>query len=64
MAKAEITVHVTDLPKFKALAAENERLRGAIDKALHELGVPDESYPAPVANAVRILDDTRKNVDD
>lgn len=28
---------------------------GAIDMALHELGVPGPDYPAPVANAVRIL---------
>lgn len=27
----------------------------AIDKALHELGVPNDGYPAPVANAVDIL---------
>lgn len=31
------------------------RLRRAIDAALRELGVPDETYPAPVANAVDIL---------
>lgn len=36
-------------------------LTTAIDQALHELGVPNEGYPAPVVNAVRILDDTRKN---
>ena len=29
--------------------------RGAIRSALNELGVPDESYPASVANAVEIL---------
>ena len=27
----------------------------AIDKALHELGVPQPGYPAPVANAYDIL---------
>ena len=32
-----------------------ERLRSAIDAALHELGVPQPRYPAPVANAVDIL---------
>lgn len=29
--------------------------REAIARALDELGVPDEEYPAPVANAVAIL---------
>ena len=29
----------------------------AIDKALHELGIPQHGYPAPVANAVGILQD-------
>ena len=33
----------------------NIRLRVAIQAALNELGVPDEGYPAPVANAVDIL---------
>lgn len=37
-------------------------LTESIDRALDELGVPTSDYPAPVANAVRILDDTRKNV--
>lgn len=32
------------------------RLEEAIDAALHELGVPDEHYPAPVANAVILLE--------
>jgi len=32
-----------------------DRLRAAIDAALHELGVPGPGYPAPVANAVDIL---------
>ena len=36
-------------------------LQAAIDKALDELGVPNDGYPAPVANAGRILDDTRRN---
>lgn len=30
-------------------------LRKAMRAALNELGVPDESYPSPVANAVEIL---------
>lgn len=29
--------------------------REAMQAALNELGVPDESYPAPVANAVDLL---------
>ena len=37
-------------------------LQNAIDQALNELGVPSSDYPAPVANAFGILDDTRKNV--
>jgi hypothetical protein len=32
-----------------------EKLRRAIDAALHELGVPGPEYPVPVANAVGIL---------
>jgi hypothetical protein len=36
-------------------AAGVRLLREAIDAALHELGVPGEGYPAPVANAVDIL---------
>lgn len=36
---------------------EPHLLRYAIRAALHELGVPDGSYPAPVANAVEILND-------
>lgn len=31
------------------------RMAGGIDNALHELGMPDESYPAPVANSVEAL---------
>lgn len=30
-------------------------MKGLINMALNELGVPDESYPAPVANAVDFL---------
>lgn len=32
-----------------------ERMADGIHRALGELGVPDENYPAPVANAVEIL---------
>ena len=38
-----------------ALASELELAQRAIAQALDELGVPDESYPQPVANAVTIL---------
>ena len=31
------------------------RMADGIERALHELGVPGEGYPAPVANAVEIL---------
>jgi len=33
---------------------EITRLRAALDSILHELGVPNEDYAAPVANAVNI----------
>jgi acyl-CoA reductase-like NAD-dependent aldehyde dehydrogenase len=34
--------------------AEVARLREALREIKHELGVPDDNYPAPVANAVEI----------
>ena len=34
---------------------ENEMLKGFIQMALDELGVPNEGYPAPVSNAVDFL---------
>lgn len=34
--------------------AEIARLRGALEQIKNELGVPDENYPAPIANAVEI----------
>ena len=34
---------------------ENEKLKRDVNKALEELGVPTGAYPAPVANAVGIL---------
>jgi len=40
------------------LAEKNARiieLEGMRAQALFELGVPDDNYPAPVANAVKIL---------
>lgn len=33
------------------------RMADGIDRSLHELGVPGEGYPAPVANAVEILEE-------
>ena len=39
-----------------ALQLERVALRTAITAALRELGVPTISYPAPVANAVEILE--------
>ena len=38
-----------------ALQEELKRYRVAVSSALSELGIPDENYPAPVANAVDIL---------
>lgn len=37
-------------------------LEDAIDDALHEFGEPTADYPAPVANAVRILRSANENV--
>ena len=34
---------------------ESETLKGLVKMALDELGVPTKDYPAPVANAVDIL---------
>lgn len=38
-----------------AAFAARDRLREAVLSALSELGAPDETYPAPIDNAVRIL---------
>jgi len=40
---------------YRAEDRAAKRLRAAMQAALNELGVPNEDYPAPVANAVRIL---------
>ena len=37
------------------VAATLKRYRDGLEQARDELGVPDESYPAPVANAVEII---------
>jgi chromosome segregation ATPase len=39
---------------WKRAEAKNERLREALEAITRELGVPDENYPAPVANAVEV----------
>lgn len=48
-----------DLPKGESPVDVAVRVMGrmadGIDQALHELGVPGEGYPAPVANAVELL---------
>lgn len=36
-------------------AVRTVKLETAIEKALEELGVPGEGYPAPVTNAVEVL---------
>lgn len=41
--------------ELEALLSQVETLTAAIQSALNELGVPDDDYPAPVANAVEIL---------
>uniref|UniRef100_A0A6M3JHI1 Uncharacterized protein n=1 Tax=viral metagenome TaxID=1070528 RepID=A0A6M3JHI1_9ZZZZ len=48
----------------KDLAAELLRVRTAMTAALRELGVPTISYPAPVANAVDILEAALEGVSD
>ena len=41
-------------------ATLNGHVEDRIDRALKELGVPGDGYPAPVANAVAILSDGRE----
>lgn len=41
--------------RIRALETENKRLREGIDAALHELGVPQPEYPAPVVAAIQHL---------
>jgi hypothetical protein len=44
---------------FDMLVAQDydlREIRRTVDAALHELGVPDETYPAPVVNAVALLE--------
>ena len=43
--------------RFLKLQAENDKLRKIINRAKDELGVPSSDYPAPVANAVQILNE-------
>lgn len=44
-----------DEEAYQHLLASWGSLVRAVNRALRELGVPDEHYPAPVANAVDIL---------
>lgn len=47
-----------DLPQeVTALREQRDKLKDTIRRALRELGVPQPGYPAPVANAVEILND-------
>ena len=41
--------------RLAALATENQAMRGYVVAALRELGIPGPNYPAPVANAVDLL---------
>ena len=43
-----------ELPERMEAEAEIARLRAALDAIIHELGVPGEGYPTPVANAYDI----------
>jgi hypothetical protein len=54
--KAHLGYGLTD-HELMALVDYCSALRAALRGALDELGVPDEHYPAPVANAVTILSD-------
>lgn len=51
LTEAELDRLVTSL---REVTAERDRLAAALEEILGELGVPDENYPAPVANAVEI----------
>lgn len=44
------------LDKLAEARGEREELLLTVEAALYELGVPDASYPAPVANAVALLE--------
>jgi hypothetical protein len=44
------------------LLAEIDRLTEALRRIRSELGVPDEGYPAPVANAYEIADKALREV--
>jgi len=52
------------LEDLAEIQAERVALRTAITAALRELGVPTISYPAPVANAVGILEAALEGVSD
>lgn len=39
------------------LALKHRALRQGIEAALNELGIPQPGYPAPVSNAVKLLQD-------
>ena len=41
--------------EIACLKEQVAKMRKAIEHALSELGIPDESYPAPVYNAVGLL---------
>jgi hypothetical protein len=45
------------LAEVERLQEERDWLAAYVERALDELGVPDENYPAPVSNAVVILRD-------
>jgi hypothetical protein len=47
----------TERDYYKGLVYnEGRAYREALDRVMHELGVPGEGYPAPVANAWYIAD--------
>ena len=48
----------------KQLEAENKRLREGIQDAMNNIGVPQDGYPAPVAEAYRILDALKESNND
>ncbi len=51
---AEVQMVAAQSRDIADLTKQRDALRKALDMVMHELGVPGEGYPAPVANAYRI----------
>ena len=46
------------------LLKQNEIMREALETIKSELGIPSKEYPAPVTNAVNVLEHTLKRCDE